>query len=355
MAPSSDVAFQYGAGGKGKGLSEGKRLLSQPRGLHVDDDGTLYVADFTNFCVVRFGAGDAAGKVVAGEEAKQLMDVDYLKDIDKPLRPADGEGFLLKNPVDVVRDADGALLVLDCPMARVQRFELLGDKSAAGSVVFPPPRGPLVRSSAVPEAIKHPRSMLQHNGGMVICDTWSHRVLFYGDEASPEVLAGTANSCGSSSSQLNFPSGCAFLSDGSLLVADTNNHRIQRFLPGELSGQTVAGSPEGKPGDGLSELQMPTGIVVEADDCFLVADRANARVMRFRAGNAGEVVAGPDLLERPWGLALGKDGSIFVSDERRAVVLKLAPTTPAKGAVQTAPGHAKARPSGGYPDAMSLD
>lgn len=28
-------------GGKGKGLSEGKRLLSQPRGLHVDDVSAL--------------------------------------------------------------------------------------------------------------------------------------------------------------------------------------------------------------------------------------------------------------------------------------------------------------------------
>ena len=67
-----------------------KRMGSQP--LESFQDGTLYVADFTNFCVVRFGAGDAAGKVVAGEEAKQLMDVDYLKEGRRVVQGANRQG-----------------------------------------------------------------------------------------------------------------------------------------------------------------------------------------------------------------------------------------------------------------------
>ena len=39
------------------------------------------MADFTSFCVFRFAADDSRGRVVAGEDGKQLMDVDYLKDI----------------------------------------------------------------------------------------------------------------------------------------------------------------------------------------------------------------------------------------------------------------------------------
>ena len=92
------------------------------------EDGSLYVADFTSFCVFRFAADDSRGHVVAGEDGKQLMDVDYLKDIvepaqkgretacrslaldahrfaqdiDRPLASPEGEGFLLKNPIDVV-------------------------------------------------------------------------------------------------------------------------------------------------------------------------------------------------------------------------------------------------------------
>ncbi|CAE7198088.1 Trim71 [Symbiodinium sp. CCMP2592] len=334
-----------------------------PWGRSVDsaafcaEDGSLYVADFTSFCVFRFAADDSRGRVVAGEDGKQLMDVDYLKDIDRPLASPEGEGFLLKNPIDVVSSPDG-LLVLDCAAARVQSFQPGEGQSAAGRVRVPPSTAPPAKSVAAPEALKHPRAIFLEDDGIVVCDTWSHRVLRYRTSASPpEVLAGTPNSCGSEPGKLNFPSCVAFCANGSLLVSDTNNHRVQRFRPGECQGETVAGSAEGKSGSSLTELNMPTGLVVEADGSFLVADRANARVLRFReGGGAGEVVAGPDLLERPWGLALGPDGSVYVSDERRAVVLKLAGTKPKQPKTEAAPlpsGYPPQmpaeEPSGGYP------
>jgi len=343
MAPTgTGVVFQYGAG-KGKGLDKaGHRLLNQPRGLHVDSDGALYVADFTNFCVVRFARDDHRGHVVVGEEGKQLLDVDHLKDIDRPLAPPEGEGFLLKNPVDVARNSDG-LVVLDCAAARAQLFQpgQQGQASGAGKVVVPPPAVAPVKSVAAPEALKHPRSVLcQDDGSLVVCDTWSHRILRFSG-ASVEVLAGVPNSCGSEAEKLSFPSCVAFCHDGSFLVSDTNNHRIQRFWPGNGKGQTVAGSADCKAGDSLSHLNMPTGLAVEGDS-FLVADRANGRLLRFKlAGGPGELVCGSELLERPWGVALDKDGSIFVSDERKGVVLKLADAARQRGPAV----------SGGYPTA----
>ncbi|CAE6918627.1 E3 ubiquitin-protein ligase TRIM71 [Symbiodinium microadriaticum] len=354
MAPTGDdVVFQYGAGGRGKGFGkDGRRLMSQPRGIHVESDGSLYVADFTSFCVFRFAADDSRGHVVAGEDGKQLMDVDYLKDIDRPLASPEGEGFLLKNPIDVVSSPRDGLLVLDCAAARVQSFQPgPGGQSAAGRVRVPPSTAPPAKSVAAPEALKHPRAIFLEDDGIVVCDTWSHRVLRYRTSASaPEVLAGTPNSCGGEPGKLNFPSCIAFCADGSLLVSDTNNHRVQRFRPGERQGETVAGSAECKSGCSLTELNMPTGLVVEADGSFLVADRANGRVLRFREGGAGEVLAGPELLERPWGLALGPDGSVYVSDERRAVVLKLAGAKPKQPKTEAAPPQ----PSG-YPPQMPAE
>ncbi|CAE7218951.1 trim71 [Symbiodinium pilosum] len=360
MAPTgTGIAFRYGAGGKGTGIGkDGHRLLRQPRGIHVDRDGSLYVADFTNFCVFRFAESDNRGHVVAGEDGKQLLDVDYLKDIDRPLATPEGEGFLLKNPIDVVTTPDG-LLILDCAAARVQAFEPSpSGQTSAGRVLVPYPMAPSAKSVAAPEALKHPRSFLCHEASIVVCDTWSHRVLRFkaSSTSAPDVLAGTPNSCGSEAAQLNFPSCIAFCADGSLLVSDTNNHRIQRFRPGERQGETLAGSAECKAGSSLTELNMPTGLVVETDGSFLVADRANARVLRFHeGGGAGEMLAGPDVLERPWGLALGPDGSIYVSDERRAVVLKI--TSGKKAAKSAAPPQSsgyppqakQAKQAGGYP------
>merc|ERR1712139_13825 len=312
----------------GFGLTEdGLRRLKQPRGIRVGADGALLVADFGSHCVLRFGQDDARGKVVAGESGKILGTIDLLKDIDRP-GPliAEGEGFLMKRPIDVCAHDEKGLLVLDTEICRIQHYVSLDEKA---TTVVPSPNGPPQKSVSNPEAVKYPRSMLvRPDGDVIVCDTWSHRVLrYHGDNPTPEVLAGKSNSSGLSPEQLSFPSGIGFDSQGRLYVTDTNNHRVQCFLPGEEKGTTVAGSLEGLPGAGLGELNMPTGLCIDPrDGSLLVADRMNARVLRFPAEGAkeGEVVVGPEQqLERPWGVCQDAAGAVYISDERRCRVLKV--------------------------------
>jgi hypothetical protein len=261
--------------------------------------------------------------VVAGQEGKILPTVDPLKDIDRPLGPAEGEGHLMKRPIDVCSNQQGGLLVLDTEVCRIQHFASPNDR--AETVL---PRGAAQRTVHAPESIKYPRAMLQRpNGDLVICDTWSHRVLCYpADGTAPELLAGKPNSAGTGPELLNFPSGIAFDDSGALYVTDTNNHRIQRFLPGQKTATTIAGSILGQPGAGKGELNMPTGISIDPrDGSILVTDRMNARVLRFPSGGGqhGEQIIGAEHLLRPWGICQEHDGTIYVSDERRAVVLKI--------------------------------
>merc|ERR1712048_1374374 len=102
-------------------------------------------------------------------------------------------------------------------------------------------------------------------------------------------------------------------------------------------GETVAGSSKCESGADLSLLNMPTGVCIDpSDNSFLVTDRMNGRLLRFRNGSkTAEVVFGPDELERPWGVCMNSDGRIYVSDERRAVVLCL----------QSQPGAPSASPT----------
>jgi len=344
MAPAGDsMLFQYGTGEKG-GRDQGwqteggLRRLKQPRGVSISADGALLVADFGSHCVMRFGQNDACGKVVAGQEGKMLPTVDPLKDIDRPLGPAEGEGTLMKRPIDVCAHSQSGVLVLDAEVCRVQHFASVDDKA---TTLVPPPCGPPQKSVHNVESVKYPRSMLLRPGGdLVICDTWSHRVLRYApDTATPEVLAGKPNSAGCTSEMMSFPSGIAFDGQGRLYVTDTNNHRVQCFLPGETQGTTVAGSADGVAGAGLGELNMPTGICIDArDGSILVADRMNSRVMRFPSGGGqGEEVVGPAYqLERPWGVCQDAAGAIYVSDERRAVVLKVEAPSPLASSQQPA-------------------
>mmetsp|Transcript_127472 Transcript_127472/g.248427 ORF Transcript_127472/g.248427 Transcript_127472/m.248427 type:complete len:433 (-) Transcript_127472:31-1329(-) len=338
MAPSEDLyacALRCGATTAGKGICESskRRMLGRPRGLTVSSDGTLYVADFGNHCVFRFKPGEVKGRVVAGEEGKILPTVDPLKDIDRPLGPLEGEGKLLKRPVAVILDekcaSDGEvpIFVADVDTCKVQRFST---SSGALSTVIVPPDGREQRSMVAPEAIKYPRCLLQSSdGGIILCDTWSQRVLKFpasGTEealAGPTLLAGTPNSLGAGPEKLAFPSGIALEPDGSLLVADTNNNRVQRFAPGDLKGKTVAGSSSGKAGQALSELKLPTNVCCLKAGGFVVTDRGNGRVLHFpHDGGDGVLIAGPPLLERPWGVCESADGDVFVSDERLGVVLR---------------------------------
>ncbi|CAF5177377.1 unnamed protein product, partial [Rotaria sp. Silwood1] len=63
------------AGGNGNG--SGTNQLSLPLGLYIDDDQTIYVADWYNHRIVEWKSGATNGKVVAGgngegNEAHQL-------------------------------------------------------------------------------------------------------------------------------------------------------------------------------------------------------------------------------------------------------------------------------------------
>lgn len=156
-----------------------------------------------------------------------------------------------------------------------------------------------------------------------------------GEREPPRLLAGVPNSCGASAEKLAFPSSVAVGADGSLFVADTNNHRVQRFAcrteaePSADSlhpaGITVAGNAKCEAGTGLGDLNMPTGICIDSrDGSLIVADRGNSRVLRFADGaSTGDVIAGPEIVWSPWAVLADGEGCVYISDARRALVLKL--------------------------------
>jgi len=85
---------------------------------------------------------------------------------------------------------------------------------------------------------------------------------------------------------------------------------------------------------------MPTGICIDhRDGALLVVDRMNARVMRYHnregfsagGGKMGEVIVGPEQgLVRPWGICQDHLGALYISDERKYVVLKVKAPKPQK-------------------------
>ncbi len=136
---------------------------------------------------------------------------------------------------------------------------------------------------------------------------------------TPDRVFGTS---GSAEGQLTMPHGVAVAADGSIYVADANNHRIQKFsAEGEflLSWGSYATAESGNaPGGTFNE---PWGIAVGADGSVYVADTWNHRVQKFTSDGRFITMWGvPGLAEEPdrfWGprgIAVDREGLVYVTD-----------------------------------------
>lgn len=159
------------------------------------------------------------------------------------------------------------------------------------------------------------------------------------------------------------PSGVARQADGSVLIADTGNHRIRRVAPDGTIG-TIAGggpccgAPGAMAGDGLSaadpavRLNGPRAVALHPDGRILIADTENHVVRAIGPSGVIERIAGdgtggygteggPALvvrLNRPSGLAVADDGAILVADTGNNRVLRIAPGTTTTTRIAGVPG-----------------
>ena len=130
------------------------------------------------------------------------------------------------------------------------------------------------------------------------------------------------------SAMFNTPSAIALAPDGSLVVADTQNHSIRRVTPDGIV-TTVAGT--GEPGRvdgpaGLARFDGPTGVAVSSTGTIVVADTYNDAVRLISPEGSVSTLAGgggPGLVDgvgadarfnSPAGVAIDSDGIIFVAD-----------------------------------------
>jgi DNA-binding beta-propeller fold protein YncE len=152
---------------------------------------------------------------------------------------------------------------------------------------------------------------------------------YEGGEVSKPAQAAVGQQ-GSLPGQLNRPRDLAFAPDGSLYVADTDNHRIQHL---SQSGQVLhvwgsfadilAGAAPG------GSFNQPWGIAVGPDGSVYVADTWNHRIQKFTAG--GEFVQmwgvfgqaeDPSAFWGPRDVMVDPAGRVFVTDtgNKRVVV-----------------------------------
>jgi RHS repeat-associated protein len=161
--------------------------------------------------------------------------------------------------------------------------------------------------------------------------------------------------------KLSAPSDIAVASDGVLYIADRGHERIRRVgtdgviqsIAGNGSGAAVYTNDDGQPALMVS-LSTPTGVAVQSDGAFLVASSSDPRVRRigmngvigtFAAhlfgGGSSSGDGGPASLATLYGasaVTLGLDGSVFLLEQGSGRVRRVRPD----GIISTVAG-------GGFP------
>ena len=141
---------------------------------------------------------------------------------------------------------------------------------------------------------------------------------------------GFISSSGSEPGDLNTPRGIDIAPDGTIYIADSLNHRIQQFSPDGLLlngwGTFANAQDEDAPGGTFNE---PWDVAVADDGSIFVADTFNHRIQKF--DSTGRFIASwgvfaqgesPESFWGPRGITIADNGNVFVTDtgNKRVVV-----------------------------------
>ncbi|CAF2832292.1 unnamed protein product [Rotaria sp. Silwood2] len=228
------------------GNRQGRKVnqLSGPSGLYIDDDDTIYVADFNNHCTVRWKCGSKCGTVVAGGNGK-------------------GHGpHQLNRPYDVIVDKKSdSLIISDNGNLRVVRWSYQNCTVCGETFI---------------SNISCAALTMDKNGLLYVADEGKHEVRRYrmGDTQGTVIAGGNGKE--SRFDQLCEP-WYVFLNRGhSLYGSDWGNHRVMKREEGAKQGIVVAGG-QGK-GNNCRYLFSPEEVVVDQLGTVYVSGSWNDRI-----------------------------------------------------------------------------
>lgn len=186
-------------------------------------------------------------------------------------------------------------------------------QSAAPPAPTPTPDAgepPSIRETAAPgeepfSAVKAPfEADVDDRGRIWILDSANARVRLFDHNGG---FLGGWGGAGDGKNSFKTPEGLATSRNG-LYVADTWNHRVVRFtLTGEWKGSVAGG------------FMGPRGVAVGSDGSVWVTDTGNSRVVKYDAAlenpqTVGPTGADPGQFRSPVGIAISPSGTVYIAD-----------------------------------------
>ncbi len=255
--------------------------------MYVDDDQSIYVADYGNSRIMEWKYSATNGKVTAGEngEGNQTNQLNF--------------------PVDVIVDHErNNTIICDLDNRRIVRWHLRN--GATGKTII--------------SNIDCCRLTMDNNGYLYVSDYKKHEVRRWKVGDINGTLVAGGNGKGNGLNQLNDPTFIFVDEDHSVYVSEWNNHRVMKWMEGAKEGIVVAGD-HGE-GNALTQLSGPQGLIVDHLGTIYVADCKNHRIMRWCKGTRqGNIVVGgngqgekANQLNYPMGLSFDRQGNFYVAD-----------------------------------------
>jgi streptogramin lyase len=372
----STFAGMTGQDGTADGVGEEARFYL-PRGLAVDGDGNVLVADQGHGRIRRITpegmvttlpgaftapeglAVDAEGNIFIGDwRAHRIykltsegVTVVAGRGIGYRDGPADMASFY--DPTGVALDGEGNVYVADTLNHAIRKVGLDGMVTTVAGLGGM--RGG--RDGAAADArFQFPRGVVVDPEGILfIADTSNYAIRKISTEGEVSTLSGGeggAEDGAGHEARFFLPGHIDVGDDGTLHVVDAGNHAVRRITPeGEVS--TLAGElawPGNADGAGVeARFQAPKGIAVDGSGNVYVADTGNYTIRKVAptgevttfAGLAGasEIVDGTGSearFQRPAAVAVDAQGNLFVAEETRHVIRRITP----EGVVTTFAGKA---------------
>lgn len=312
--------------------------VSDPFATAITADGTLYVASMAGNQVLRIGAdGKAVPVVGTGTKGSEGLG-------------GPGVKAQLNGPHHVVIAPDGALLIADTFNCRVLRYDPLSGIVSAfigtGTKGFAGDGGP---ATAAQTSDAYCLALDAKAKRLYLADIQNRRIRAV-DLTSGVIstFAGTgkkgvpADGSKASESPLSDPRAVAVGDDGRLWIIERDGHCL-RVVNTDGTIRTVAGTGQkgnGGDGDALTiAMNGPKHLWVDRDGSVLIADCENHLIRRYtptdgrllrivgtgKPGGNGPEAPLTTALKRPHGVYIDAAGGLLISDSENNRVLRLAP------------------------------
>ncbi len=298
--------------------------LSDPFGVAVAKDGTIYIADAGESNRIQKISPEGALATLAGGKEGFL----------------DGTGATasFNSPSGLAIDNAGNLYVADTANSRIRKVSVEGQvTTVAGDGTAGYRDGPAAQAQ-----FNGPIGVaVDVSGNVYVADSYNDRIRMITPDGQVTTIAGQGvpgfADGDRGSAMFDTPCGVVGASDGSLIVADTGNDQLRRITPdGNVTTVTVTFSQD-------DHLSSPVGLALSHDNFLYVSELDRSRILQIAPDGVARTITidGKIRFNQAAGIALGqhsdKPAELYVADSGNYLVRKLDQTVPTSAATLTDP------------------